>query len=159
MSSHLPSCGSRSARRTRALACCSTLLASLLATSPASALPRTWIGGNVDWVDGGSTANWNPADEPDSNDEAIFNTANAVNLGSNNAVNGLTLSGGIDLFANEFDLTVDGLVQLTGGGTNLFIGNAAGSVDADNVTINGGVLELGGGRSSSTRRSARRCST
>lgn len=145
MSSHLPFCGSRSARPARALACCSSLFASLLVTSSAHALPRTWIGGNVDWVDGGSTANWNPADEPDSDDEAIFNTANTVNLGSNNAVNGLTLSGGIDLFANDFDLTVDGLVQLSGAGTNLIIGNAAGSVDADNVTINGGILELTGG--------------
>ena len=112
---------------------------------PTSAAPRTWIGGNVDWVDAGAATNWNPNDEPDADDEAIFNTANAVNLGSNNAVNGLTMSGGIDLFTNDFDLTVDGLVQLTGAGTNLFIGGAAGSVDADNVTINGGVLELAGG--------------
>ena len=112
---------------------------------PASAAPRTWIGGNVDWVDGVGAANWNPADEPDSDDEAIFNTANTVNLGSNNATNGLTMSGGIDLLINDFDLTVDGLVQLTGAGTNLFVGGAAGSIDADNVTINGGVLELTGG--------------
>ena len=52
---------------------------------PASAAPRTWIGGNVDWVDVGAATNWNPTDEPDADDEAIFNTANAVNLGSNNA--------------------------------------------------------------------------
>jgi hypothetical protein len=123
----------------------SLLIASILLTSQADALPRTWIGGNVDWVDAGAAANWNPADEPDSDDEAIFNTANTVNLGSNNAVNGLTLSGGIDLFTNDFDLTVDGLVQTAGAGTNLIIGGAAGSVDADNVTINGGVVELSGG--------------
>ena len=30
----------------------------------------TWIGGNVDWVDGGAATNWNPNDEQDSNDEA-----------------------------------------------------------------------------------------
>ena len=53
----------------------------------------------------------------------ISNTANAVNLGSNNAVNGLTMSGGMDLFTNEFELTVDGLVK-SGAGTNLFINNA-----------------------------------
>lgn len=55
------------------------------------------------------------------------------------------MSGGIDLFTNDFDLTVDGLVQLTGARTNLFVGSARKGVDADNVTINGGVLELAGG--------------
>lgn len=129
----------------RAFSSLSFLVSSILLTSQADALPRTWIGGNVDWVDAGAATNWNPNDEPDADDEAIFNTANTVNLGSNNAINGLTLSGGIDLFTNDFDLTVDGLVQLTGAGTNLFIGGAAGSIDADNVTINGGVLELAGG--------------
>ncbi|QDT71270.1 beta strand repeat-containing protein [Lacipirellula limnantheis] len=128
----------------RALAWAS-LAANSLLPGQANALPRTWIGGNVDWVDGGAATNWNPNDEPDSDDEAIFNTANSVSLGSNNAVNGLTLSGGIDLFANDFDLIVDGLVQLTGASTNLNVGGAAGSIDADNVTINGGVLELAGG--------------
>jgi len=129
----------------RAFFSLSFLVSSILLTSQADALPRTWIGGNVDWIDGGAATNWNPNDEPDSDDEAIFNTANSVSLGSNNAVNGLTLSGGIDLFANDFDLAVDGLVQLTGAGTNLNIGGAAGSIDADNVTINGGTLELAGG--------------
>ncbi|TWU29945.1 beta strand repeat-containing protein [Bythopirellula polymerisocia] len=110
------------------------------------AATRTWIGGNVDWVDNGSTANWNPADEPDSDDEAIFNTANSVNLGSNNSILALTMSGGIDLFTNGNDLTVDGLVQLTGGGTNLFIGDSSSELNADDVTINsGGTVELTGG--------------
>lgn len=130
----------------RTFSCLSFFVASILLTSQADALPRTWIGGNVDWVDAGASTNWNPNDEPDSDDEAIFNTANAVNLGSNNAVNGLTMSGGIDLFISDFDLTVDGLVQAAGAGTNLFIGGAAGSVNADNVTINAsGVIELTGG--------------
>ncbi len=106
-----------------------------------------WIGGNANWVDGGGNdSNWNPADEPDVNDAAVFNTANSVNLGSNNSVNGLTMSGGIDLFTNDFDLTVDGLVQLTGASTNLFIGGAASELNADNLTINsGGTVELSGG--------------
>jgi hypothetical protein len=129
--------------------CYALLGLALLAISVprAAALPRTWIGGNVDWVDGGSDANWNPADEPDSVDEAIFNMANTVHLGSNNAVNGLTMSGGIDLRTNDFDLTVDGLVDLSGAGTNLFIDDAAGSVNADNLTISaaGGTVELQGG--------------
>src|SRR5262245_50185058 len=86
----------------------------LVAWRTADAAPRTWIGGNADWGDGGSVLNWSPNDEPDSVDEAIFNTANVVNLVTNNAVNGLTLSGGIDLLTNDFDLTVDGLVQVGG---------------------------------------------
>lgn len=121
-------------------------LATVAMAAPSFALQRTWIGGNVDWVDAGASTNWNPNDEPDADDEAIFNTANSVNLGSNNAVIGLTLSGGIDLDTSEFDLTVDGLVQLTGAGTNLFIGDGAGSVNTDNLTINSSAtVELTGG--------------
>ena len=115
-------------------------------SSPADAATRTWIGGNVDWIDNGAAANWTPADEPDPDDEANFNTANSVNLGSNNSILALTLSGGIDLLTNGNDLAVDGLVQLSGSGTNLFVGGGASELNADNVTINsGGVLELTGG--------------
>src|SRR5262245_53337485 len=107
---------------------------------------RTWIGGNSDWVDGGSTANWNPADEPDADDEAIFNTSNAVNLASNNALNGLTLSSGVELKTNNFDLLVDGLAQLTGVSTNLFVGGTASQLNADNLTVDSqATLELTGG--------------
>ncbi len=132
-----------SARGLRWLVVAVFLLASV---SGSFALDRTWIGGNVDWVDAGAATNWNPNDEPDSDDRAIFNSANGVNLGSNNTVNGLALSGGIDLNTNGFDLTVDGLVEVGGASTNLFIGGAAGSIDADDVTINAsGVIELAGG--------------
>jgi hypothetical protein len=121
------------------------LFANLFAV-PALALDRTWIGGNVDWVDAGAATNWNPNDEPDSDDRALFNTANTVNLGSNNAVNGLALSGGIDLFTNDFDLTVDGLAEVAGVGSNLFVDDNAGSINADDVTINAdGTIELRGG--------------
>jgi hypothetical protein len=112
----------------------------------ARALDRTWIGGNVDWVDAGTITNWNPNDEPDADDRAIFNTANSVNLGSNNSVNGLSLAGGIDLFTNDSDLTVDGLVEVGGASTFLVIDEGLGSVNADDVTINAsGVVELRGG--------------
>lgn len=118
----------------------------LFSVSSTTAAPRTWIGGNVDWVDGGATANWTPADEPDADDEAIFNTANSVSLGSNNSIQALTMSGGIDLFINNFDLTVDGLVSVGGASTNLNIGGATGSIDADDVVINAsGTVELRGG--------------
>ena len=59
-----------------------SIVLGLALSSVAVALDRTWIGGNVDWVDAGAATNWNPNDEPDSNDTAIFNTANAVSLGS-----------------------------------------------------------------------------
>ncbi|MEX2169489.1 MAG: hypothetical protein WD851_09260 [Pirellulales bacterium] len=112
----------------------------------ANALPRTWIGGNVNWDDGGSTSNWTPADEPDLDDEAIFNTANTVNLGTNNSLQALTMSAGIDLITNDFDLTVDGLVQLADANTNLIVRGSASVVAADSVTINSGAdLELDGG--------------
>jgi hypothetical protein len=118
-----------------------------LSADQAVALDRTWIGGNVDWVDGGATANWSPADEPDADDTAIFNTSNTVKLGSNNTVNGLTLSGGISLSTNNFDLTVDGLIQLVDNGTDLTIVDSTSAVAADSVTLNtGGDIILNGGR-------------
>lgn len=109
------------------------LVAALSPLAPATAI--TWIGGNVDWIDNGTATNWSPADEPDSNDDVIFNTANTLNLGSSNTVLSLTLSGGSSLKTNEFDLTVDGLLQLQGAGTDVTIGGSASSVTADNVGI------------------------
>ena len=93
-----------------------------------------------------ATATWNPADEPDANDEAIFNTANAVNLGLNNDILALTMSGGIDLFTNDFDLDVNGLVQLVDSSTNLIVGGADSLLTADSITINNlANVELNGG--------------
>ena len=106
----------------------------------------TWIGGNVDWVDATGTANWSPADEPDPDDPVIFSTANTVNLGSNNAILSLALSGGISLNTNNFDLTIDGLLQLAGAGTDITIADSTSTVQADQVTINsGGTISLTGG--------------
>ena len=91
----------------------------------AVAAPVTWVGGNGTWSEGATNdANWNPADEPDIDDEAIFNTSNSVSLGSANTVEALTMSGGIDLSASGFGLTVDGLAQLIDAGTNLHIEGA-----------------------------------
>ena len=135
------------AHRRVALASCLTLV--LVAGFPQTSwsLPRTWIGGNVDWLDAGSTANWNPADEPDPDDEAIFNTANTVNLGTANSILALTMSGGIDLNTNDQDLTVDGLVQLINADTDLIVGGSASLVQADSLTINsGGNVQMAGGQ-------------
>ncbi|QDT73209.1 beta strand repeat-containing protein [Lacipirellula limnantheis] len=130
-----------------ALASCLTLV--LLAGFPQTSwsLPRTWIGGNVDWDDAGSTANWTPADEPDADDEAIFNSANTVNLGTGNSIQALTMSAGIDLNINGQNLTIDGLVQLTGASTILIISGSNADVDAGSVTINsGGAVQMAGGQ-------------
>jgi hypothetical protein len=105
----------------------------------------TWIGGNSTWTEGVTTG-WNPVDEPDTDDTAIFNTSHAVELGSNNTVIGLTLSGGIDVFTNDFDLTVDGLVQVSDANTNLIVGGADSQLEIDNLTINNGAdVEIDGG--------------
>jgi hypothetical protein len=105
----------------------------------APAAPITWIGGSGIWTDGdANNANWNPADEPDIDDEAIFNTADSVTLSTANVIQGLTMSGGMDLDLNGHNLTVDGLVQLVDTGTLLFIEGPGSAVIADSVTINSG---------------------
>ena len=111
--------------------------------SPAA--PITWIGGNANWD--ATNANWNPDDEPDSNDEAIFNTPNTVNMANaTDTIQALTLSGGIDLNTNGNDLIVDGLVQLVDASTVLIIGGSTSLLTADSVTINtGGTVRLTGG--------------
>jgi hypothetical protein len=103
----------------------------------ASAAQRTWIGGNADWDL--MNANWTGGDEPDSDDEAIFSTANSVHLANAfEQLLGLNLSGGIDLFTNDNDMSVFGPVQLTGANTNLFIQGSPSLFVADDLTINSG---------------------
>ncbi len=129
-------------------------VAATVPTQPGHALDRTWIGGNTVWTDGVGAANWSPADEPDADDRAIFNTANAVDMGSNNVLNGLLMSNGIDLFTQTFSLDVNGDVSLSGASTNLNLGgnNLAGlsvfsGLQAEDVTINSGArINLGGNR-------------
>lgn len=110
----------------------------LLLAAPASAVNITWIGGNAQWDDGGSTANWNPADEPDSNDAAIFNTNNAILLGTDNVINGLTMSASFELFLNDHSLTVDGPTTLSGSGTRLSVTGALSTLNAADVLIANG---------------------
>lgn len=121
-------------------------IALVLMCGAAQAASLTWIGGTADWVNDSGTANWTSSDEPDADDTAIFNTTNVVTLGSNNSIAGLTMSTGIDLLTADFDLTVNGLVQLVDASTILNIGGAESSLTADSMTINaGGVVELSGG--------------
>lgn len=117
-----------------------------IATLAATAATRTWVGGNADWFDNGSPLFWSPQDEPEFDDEAVFNTAHTVNMGSDNDLAALTLSGGITLNTNDLDLHVNGLVQLSGSDTVFLIGGEDSELDADHVTINdGAMLELAGG--------------
>jgi hypothetical protein len=103
----------------------------------AAAVQRTWIGGNANWDL--TNANWTGGDEPDSDDEALFNTANSVHLANAfEQLLGLNLSGGIDLFTNDNDMSVFGPVQLTGANTNLFIQGNPSLFVADDLTINSG---------------------
>ena len=56
------------------------------------------------------------------------------------------MSNGIDLFTNSFDLTVDGLVQVSNASTNLIIGGADTFLNADSVTINADArIQIDGG--------------
>ena len=65
--------------------------------------------------------------------------------------------GGHRTGTNNFDLNVDGLVQLTGANTNLIIGGAGSELNADDVTINSGAESNSrAARSSSTREAGRR---
>ena len=110
-----------------------------------AAAPIVWIGGNADWD--ATFTNWNPADEPDFEDEAIFNTPNNVDMAlASNQIQALTLSGGIDLRTNGNDITIDGLIELSGAGTNFIVGGAASGVLAHEVTVNAdAVLNISGG--------------
>ena len=117
---------------------------------PADAATRTWIGGNADWTS--AFSNWTGNDEPDSNDDAVFNTANSVDMAINNQVLSLALSNGIDLFTIEQFLQVTNGVTLSGSSTNLGVGGnnhtpPANGMDAGDITINSGArLSVGGTR-------------
>jgi hypothetical protein len=108
----------------------------------------TWIGGNGIWTDNAGTASWSPADEPDSNDVAIFNTANTITLGSQNAIAGLTMSAAATLDLAGFQLAVagpttigPGRVELTSA-TSSFLGQNVTINSSGNFFLDGGTLNL-----------------
>ena len=125
--------------------CASLVALSLVPITAVSAAPITWIGGNADWD--GTTANWNPNDEPDADDEAIFITPNSVNLANAlETITALTMSGGIDLLLHGNDLTVNGgNVSLTGTSTLLDVPTNS-TLNTDDVFVNADAsLRLRGG--------------
>jgi hypothetical protein len=103
--------------------------------SAAPGAPITWIGGDADWD--AVVTHWIPNDEPDSNDEAIFNTANTVNLANaSESIMALTMSGGIDLLLDGNNLTVNGGdVTLSGAGTLLDVPTNS-TLNTDDVFVN-----------------------
>ena len=127
-------------------------LAYVAALAPsASAVDRTWIGGNADW-DAVGVGKWTGNDEPDTDDVAIFSTNNTVDMAISNNVMGLTLSGGIDLRTLTNSLTVGGDVSISGtstfgvGGNNL-VGVGANLLDAHSIIINNNAqFNVGGTR-------------
>ena len=126
---------------------CVALLLCLGMASVATAANRTWIGGNADWTS--SNANWNPADEPDPDDVAIFNTPNSVDLANAfEQILGLTMSGGISLSLNDNGMSVNGPIQLTGASTDLVVGGSNSILTALHaITINSGAeVTVAGGQ-------------
>jgi hypothetical protein len=111
----------------------------------ANAAIRTWIGGNADWDT--DPNKWNPADEPDDDDTAVFNTPNSVDLAiASQTILELTMSNGILLDLNGNDLTVNGPVTLSGDSTDLYIPSGS-LLQADAITINSGAdITLQGGQ-------------
>lgn len=112
---------------------------------PVQAASITWVGGTANWADATGTASWSPADEPDSDDTAIFNTDDLVTLTTGNTIVGLTMSGSITVDLNGNTLTVGGLTTLSGSGTRLEL-PASSVMTAQDITINsGGTVFLDGG--------------
>jgi hypothetical protein len=114
---------------------------------PAQAVNVTWIGVGAEWIDNAGDANWSPADEPDTNDTAIFNSSSGgvVRMGTSNSILAMTLSNGAGVLTNGHDLTVNGLIQINGGSTRVVVEENS-VVAADDVTVStGGAFRLAGG--------------
>lgn len=115
-----------------------------LVAEATQAATRTWVGGNNNWDS--STANWSPADEPDSNDDAVFNMPDFVTMTINQTLEGLTLSNGASVSTATQSLNVDGTIDLDGLNTSLtvhtnaFLGGTPPlvSVNADDIIVTGG---------------------
>lgn len=104
----------------------------------------TWNVGDGTWTDGaGNNANWSPNDEPDSDDVAIFNDNDLVELGSDNVVVGLTMSASALLDMKTFSLNVNGATSISGAGTRLFVDG--GSVSYQTAASNAATINTSAG--------------
>jgi len=106
------------------------------------AATRTWVGGNDPWD--GDIFNWSGIDEPDPDDDVVFNTNNHVEMAMNNEILSLDLSTSIELDTESYFLDVNGNITLSGAGTLLRAGESntfglpATSVSAYNLVVNAG---------------------
>jgi hypothetical protein len=106
------------------------------------AATRTWVGGNDPWDT--DIFNWSGNDEPDPDDDVVFNTNNHVEMAMDNEILSLTMSNSMELDTQTYYLDVNGAITLSDAGTLLRVGesNLAGlpatSVSAYSVTINSG---------------------
>lgn len=124
--------------------CSGLLLFGFLLAEATQAATRTWVGGNGNWDS--STGNWSPADEPDSNDDAVFSSADFVTMTIGQTLEGLTLSGGASLSTGTQSLNVNGTIDLDDTSTSLTVFTNAFiigtpplvSVNADDVIVTGG---------------------
>lgn len=109
---------------------CSVVVSSPLTSDAAT---RTWDGGNDPWD--GDIYNWNPDDEPDPDDDVVFNTNNTVDMAMDNEILSLTMSGDISLATVNYYLDVNGDVSLSGSGTRLRAGqNDAAALPATSLS-------------------------
>lgn len=131
----------------------------MLAPSMSSAATVTWTGGNATWIDGDAgNALWNPADEPDADDIAQFDSSDEVAMASDNVVARLEMSARAELNTAGWNLTAADEIRLkAGGGVRLIVdqdstvSTRAWHVEpAAVLALDGGTLELrdqpGGGQ-------------
>jgi len=116
-----------------------------LATAGGGAATITWSTTDGTWVDNGSVLLWSPADEPDADDIARFNTDVTVTMGSVNMIAGLSMSASSELLMNGHNLTVAGTATIGGTGTRLQATTGS-TLLAENISIGSGAkLLLSGG--------------
>lgn len=114
-------------------------LALALGVNDSDAATRTWLGGNNNWD--ANALNWSGFDEPDPDDDAVFNNNDNVDMTIDNEVQSLDLSGSITLNTSDQFLDVNGDITLAGVGTNLRVGEnnllglPATSLSAYNITV------------------------
>jgi hypothetical protein len=121
------------------------ILSVSMAASVGNAAVRTWLSGSGTWVEG-TNADWTASDEPDPDDDVIFNTDVVVSLGSNNTVLSLTMSNSSELLLDNRTLSVAGLTTLSNSGTRLEISATTAAFNGQSITINNGAtMFLDGG--------------
>ncbi len=122
-----------------------TLAILALAATSAPAATITWTGVNGIWTNNALPLQWNPADEPDADDTARFNTNVDVTLGSPNEIAGLVMSGGAFLNTDGHGLLVAGGILVGATGTILEVATGSNLFAETLAVATGGQLQMSGG--------------